>query len=112
MENRTKVILLTVIVLIVGCMYYKSNNNNSNNDELEVVVEPIVINPEYVRSDPTINRKGLHDDTVKGEDISAVPMEKEDKKMDSLVKLNLPYLDLENDLLNQELLPNGDLFVI
>ena len=114
MENRTKIILLTSLILIIGYIYYNNSNKNSNNaDNVErIVTDSIVVNPEYVRSDPSINRKGLHDDTQKGEDISAEPMEKEDEKMENLVKLNLPYLDLENDLLNQELLPNGSLFII
>ena len=110
MENRTKIILLTSLILIAGYIYYNNSNKNSDNVE-QIVTESIVVNPEYVRSDPSINRKGLYDDTKKGEDISAEPMEKEDEKMGNLVKLNLPYLDLENDLLNQELLPSGDMFI-
>lgn len=119
MNDRTKILLLSLIVLVVGCLYINKKllSLESKNEEvvntLNNTIADIRVNPEYVRSDPTINQKGLNDDVKKGLDISAENMVVEDKKVNNLVKLNLPYLDLENDMLNEELLPNnGELFIV
>lgn len=68
-----------------------TNNNNKNNNNINGILK---------KKNKTVNKK-----------VSFVTPNSEEKKKIFYINKNMPYQDLENDKLNEDLLPNGKLFV-
>ena len=100
MESRTQYLIIIAIIIVIGYICYIRYQSKilQNETDTETSVDD---------ADTSTCENNLCDNGM-------VVMEqgsREDDKAEEMVKLNMPYLDHDNDNINCSLLPKGELFM-
>lgn len=105
-NDITLTIIICLVVLVIICIYYCTKKDDVNYVIVNNKKDDKLLDNGMIMSNRDLNTK-IHHETDKD-----LYENNEFAKGKFIMKKNIPYLGLSDDLLNEELLPNGDLFII